>query len=227
MKNYTVYEGKPYLKIERNPYYIGRSKFNKVIINLGFIKLVSRVKTEKYNLKFLKEIAKNQNVILKAYTISDKDGSVIYYEPTEENLKKYVPCFIKDTQGVAEWLSIYEVFMCYRNKMLIDSHGTAKIFDDTNKHIRYYGYSHRGGQKFVVGDYLFDNNWEITVEEAENSLYEEYFKQFIKAKKKKCNKDDDYCTIMSFIPFRLRGSKKITSLEEAKQSALNMSDYLS
>ena len=56
---------------------------------------------------------------------------------------------------------------------------------------------------------------------------EEYFKQFIKAKKKKCNKDDDYCTIMSFIPFRLRGSKKITSLEEAKQSALNMSDYLS
>ena len=48
IKNETPYLGKIKLKFEKMPYYTsGRSKLNKVHLNLGFTKLVSRIHSTK------------------------------------------------------------------------------------------------------------------------------------------------------------------------------------
>ena len=47
IKNHTPYLGKIKLKFEKYPEYSGTSKLNRVHINLGFTKLVSRVYSTK------------------------------------------------------------------------------------------------------------------------------------------------------------------------------------
>lgn len=212
IKNRTYYTGKPFLKFERFPYYTDGTELNKVHIDFKFCKLVSRISMKEQNEKLLREIGEAQGCELMIYDISPTSGDISYHKYSS----KGTPCFVKN--GI--WLSIDAVFMCHNRNMVIDNHGLAKIFEPdafgANRHVGYYGFSHRGGTSFRVGDVIFDAEWQM----------DEFHKDF-KKYKRKLNESKTSSRIEDVIPFHERGDKKIKTLEEAKNAALILSDELS
>lgn len=106
-------------------------------------------------------------------------------------------------------------------------HGAAEFYEN-NRHIGYYGYTHRGGSLFKPGDRLFDENYQPVKEDYN---IDQWIKWEIEFKEKRKNGDDFdreniYDNISAIIPFNMRG-KKIKNMDECKQAAINISKYLS
>lgn len=107
-------------------------------------------------------------------------------------------------------------------------HGVAERHEG-GKLIGYYGYTHRGGQTFKIGDRLFDEKYVPVESDFEAKQWKEWKDKYDKAY---ANGDDFdreniYDTISSVIPFRFRGNIIISSMNNAKQAAINVSKYLS
>ena len=109
-------------------------------------------------------------------------------------------------------------------------HGVAERWnEDYSEMIGYHGYTHRGGQTFKIGDRLFDENYKPVKEDYNEEQWKEWEDYFNKKREEGDDFDRNsiYDEISSVIPFKLRGSKVIKSMDEAKQAAINMSKYLS
>lgn len=106
--------------------------------------------------------------------------------------------------------------------------GVAELYEDGNL-IGYYGYSHRGGNTFKVGDRLFEERYVPVKEDYDEDQWDKWEKEFNEAWENGDEFDRKmiYTDISAIIPYNLRGSKTIETLEEAKQAAINMSKYLS
>jgi hypothetical protein len=126
-----------------------------------------------------------------------------------------------------------------KNKMMIDEqypHGVAaaiteETYGTDNPVIEgMYGYTHRGGQLFKIGDRLFDGKYKPRKDdytEDEWTQYENRFKELYEEEDELGKKWMDADGISYVIPFKLRGSKLIETMEEAFIAAKNMSNYLS
>jgi hypothetical protein len=93
-----------------------------------------------------------------------------------------------------------------------------------------YGYTHRGGQLFKIGDRLFDGKYKPTKDdysEEEWSGYEINFNELYDSEDELGKRWMDADGISYVIPFKLRGKKNIETMEEAFEAAKNMSNYLS
>jgi len=125
------------------------------------------------------------------------------------------------------------------NQMMIDEkypHGVAAVitpetYGTDNPVIEgIYGYTHRGGQLFKIGDRLFDSKYKPTKDdypEEEWFKYENRFKELYEEEDELGKEWMDRDGISYVIPFKLRGSKIIETMEDAFEAAKNMSDYLS
>ena len=125
------------------------------------------------------------------------------------------------------------------NKMMVDEDypdGVAAVItEDTygtdNPVIEgMYGYTHRGGNMFKIGDRLFDEKYKPVKEDYPEEQWNKYENKFNES----YNDEDelgkrwmDNDGIAHVIPFKLRGSKIIETMEEAFEAAKNMSNYLS
>jgi len=142
--------------------------------------------------------------------------------------KNMVVCF-EYPHGVAILLKHLARNLPYFSKYKSD----GIIKDDDIK--GYYGYSHRGGNVFVIGDRLFDESYEPKKEDytpKEWNGWEDSREKSIKESLKEGYWDTREIAeannpISDFVPFKKRGVKIIETWEEAKQSAINMSKYLS
>ena len=91
----------------------------------------------------------------------------------------------------------------------------------------YYGYTHRGGQMFKLGDRLFEEAYVPVEEDYEDcgwAGYELKYQEFL-------NKADGLDLkwdngIADVIPFNRRGKVTIKTWDQAKQAAINISKYL-
>ena len=210
IKNNTYYAGKIYFKFDKMPYYeSGNNKLNKVHLDLKFTKLVTRIKKDGYNKVLLQKIANESNLTLKTrlYDFDSNTSEIIEFDP-----RKGSPIFL-DKSGAG--VNLDDQFMCYKNNMKMVEHGLAGVYSK-EKLVGYYGFSHRGGQTYKVGDIIFDENWQMS----------EFHKDF-KKYKKKLNKAK-YCTrLEDVVPYKERGSIVIETLEQAKEAAKGISDHLS
>lgn len=101
--------------------------------------------------------------------------------------------------------------------------------------VGYYGYTHRGGQTFKIGDRFFDENYEpkkqdYTKDEWAKFEHERIMSAIREVKSGYAKTREEAfknIPISDVIPFKMRGSKCIENWNEAKQSAINMSKYLS
>lgn len=123
--------------------------------------------------------------------------------------------------------------------LLIDRADKIEGLDVENpdpKHIKgYYGYSHRGGNTFAVGDRIFDASYEPKEEDYTKEEWAKFKADREEAIQK--NLKDGWCenreeaeketSLRDVIPFRKRGYIKIETHEQAKQSAINLSKDLS
>ena len=110
-------------------------------------------------------------------------------------------------------------FVCCKNPQVMFS----------KKSHKYYGYSHRGGAFFGIGDMLFDEN-----KEKEKLYYrnKSFRISFIKHLIKYINNPFDFEDLVtngitSIVPFKCRGSKIIEDMQEAYIAASNFAKYLS
>jgi hypothetical protein len=135
--------------------------------------------------------------------------------------------------------SIDEARWYVNNQMMVDEeypHGVAAVITtetygtDTPVIEGMYGYTHRGGQMFKIGDRLFDENYKPKKSDYDEEQWNEWEAKF----KEIYNDEDDLGKswmdkdgISYVIPFKFRGSKVIESMEEAFIAAKNISNNLS
>jgi hypothetical protein len=134
--------------------------------------------------------------------------------------------------------SIDEARWYVKNQMMVDEdypHGVAGVitpetYGTDNPVIEgMYGYTHRGGNMFKIGDRLFDGKYKAVKEDYEEEQWNEWVKKFneyyeVKDELSRSWMDD--AGISYVIPFNLRGSKIIETMEDAFEAAKNMSKYL-
>lgn len=255
IKNQTPYVGKIYLKFEKMPYYVSGGKggmLNKVHLNLGFTKLVSRIvpkrnldgyiinpkKVELINRWTWGKIGTHQmdgrpqeDFRLTNSFLAD-DGTYIgdikdgwrYYKNNLIVCREY-------PHGVAIKLKTYVTGNKLKNfiKDPYENYVTEQIENDNV--VGYYGYTHRGGQTFKIGDRLFQEGYNPKKEDYSKKEWAKFEKKF---QKSLANAEDDLdrkwiekSGISYVIPFRMRGPKLIENWTEARQAAINMSKYLS
>ena len=251
IKNQTPYVGKTRLKFEKHPHYSSGEggMLNKVHVNLGFTKLVSRIVPKRNLDGYIMDPEKIESINRWTWgKIGDhrndkgdfnltnsflaQDGSYIggvkegwrYYKNNLIVCREY-PC------GVAIKLKTYAPDNMMKNSIKdpYENYVTEQIENDNV--VGYYGYTHRGGQTFKIGDRLFQEDYKPKKEDYPEKEWAKYEKAFWKSL---ANAEDDLdrkwmneSGISYVIPFKMRGPKIIESWDEARQAAINMSKYLS
>lgn len=225
---------------------------NKVHLNLGFTKLVSRmvpdrdlegyiIDQEKVDLinKFTWGKIGTHHVggdKTEEFTLTNsflaKDNS--YIGDIKEGWKYYKNNFIVCREypcGVAIKLKAYVPDSMIKNSIKdpYEKYFAEQMVNDNV--VGYYGYTHRGGQLFKIGDRLFQEDY---IPQKEDYTKEEWAKFERKFQKSLANAEDDLerkwmeeSGISYVIPFKMRGPKIIENWYEAMQAAINMSKYLS
>jgi hypothetical protein len=243
IKNQTPYLGKIKLKFEKSPWYTsGNNKLNNVHLNLGFTKLVSRIYVRRDMDGFIPDPEKIE--LINKYT-----GGVIGRHTSDNDEFILENSFLAPDGTYLGNLS--DGWRYYKNMMTVTQkkpHGVALLLEKNFFHIPserkgvvedyfssfvkgYYGYSHRGGNTFRMGDRLFDPNYIPIESDYIKEEWDKYKKLANKAeirnRKGGWLKDGDEFEIASIIPFNRRGKITIRSWEQAEQAAINMSNYLS
>lgn len=224
IKNNTPYKGRLKFRFEKYPHYTDGTVLNKVHLDLGFTKLVSRISSKKLDPKKVALIDHYTGGRIATYKLKDypgDDGGVL-------------PNSFISTKG--EYIGDIRVgWWYYLNNMTVCKDypaGAAEIWEG-DEISAYYGYSHRGGAPFKIGDRLFEEDYvpsEGDYEPWQWAGWEQKYEQDL-AKAIKANDDwwaDDIKQdgIGRYIPFNMRGKDEIKTLEEAKQAAINLSNYL-
>ena len=113
-------------------------------------------------------------------------------------------------------------------------HGVAEAYNENGELEGYYGYTHRGGQVFKIGDRIFDARYEPKKEDYEQEQWDTWVKEYNDDIAKYEAEGDHWWVndikndgISRYIPFKLRGAKIIKTLEDCAESAINLCKYLS
>jgi hypothetical protein len=251
IKNRTPYLGKMVLKFEKHPHYSSSmdGKLNKVHINLGFTKLVTRFIPRQVMEGYSNIDPKKVELIEKytggvigthtfgknnEHTLEDsfltKDGQYIgnidrawwYYTNNLYVCEEY-------PHGVAVKLKTYElnIFITNVTKDDFDPFVIEQIENDNIE--GYYGYSHRGGALFTIGDRIFDEEYNPVVEDYNEKEFKKWSKKYTKSYKKGDDFDKKWIYgegIKSVIPFNKRGKRMVKNWSDAMTAAINVSKYL-
>jgi hypothetical protein len=126
-----------------------------------------------------------------------------------------------------------------KQKLMVDEdypHGVAAVIKEETYGTEspviegMYGYTHRGGNIFRIGDRLFDPNYNPKKEDYSDAQWDKFKKSFYESYDNGDDLDREWMKksgISYVIPFNLRGPKTIETMEEAFEAARNMSNYLS
>ena len=247
IKNTTPYLGKLVLKFEKYPHYSGSQSgvLNKVHLNLGFTKLVSRMIPRQVmeggpsniDPKKIELIEKYTGGVIGIHKFGNDDEFVL-----EKSFLTEDGQYIGDI-NTAWWYYTNNFVVCedyphgaaiqlkennYFKKYGIKYHSTDLVLDSDA--VGYYGYTHRGGSTFKIGDRLFEEDYDPVVEDYDRKEFEKYWKKYVKQHSKADDVDRKWIYgngIKAVMPFNIRGKKVIKNWEQAKQAAINMSKYLS
>ncbi len=238
VKNRTPYLGKMILKFEKHPHYSSSmdGRLNKVHLNLGFTKLVTRLipnqVMEGYSNidpKKIELINKYTGGVIGTHKWGDNDNDEFVLEDS---------FLTKDGKYIG---NIDTAWWYFQNAMTVCEEypqGVAIVWNTTKCNTLasaqtikgYRGYSHRGGATFKIGDRLFDEEYNPVVEDYDENEFKKWWKEYTKSYKNGDDFDKKWIYgdgIKSVIPFNKRGKNIIENLEDARTAAINMSKYLS
>ena len=239
IKNRTPYVGNLKLKIEKYPHWTGQSLLNKVHLNLGFTTISTRmypkntkdlgwiVDPEKINL-----IEKYTGGYIRKYEWWDIYGVGTVYSKPDIGVKAF-HSVLEDSFVSHDGKYIGDIkrgWWYYENRLAVGDkyQHAAKILDKNNNIIGYYGYSHRGGCRFKIGDKLFEASWRPNPNNYNKKKLDKILKGFNKTNEG-MGSTENYSLadkIVEHISFKERGDITITTIEQAEQAAINLSNYL-
>ena len=239
IKNTTPYLGKLVLKFEKYPHYSGSQSgvLNKVHLNLGFTKLVSRMIPRQVMEGGPSNIDPEKIELINEYT----GGVIGTHKFGNEGEYTLENSFLTvDGQYIGD---IKTAWWYFQNGMTVCEdypHGVGVVWNTAKSDKTlvsgqdgvkgYYGYTHRGGSIFKIGDRLFEEEYIPVVEDYDKKEFDKYWKKYKKSYKMGDDFDKKYIYgdgIKAVMPFNLRGKEVIKNWEQAKQAAINMSKYLS
>lgn len=180
---------------------------------------------------------------IRTYTINDIPDGILKHSFVTLDGKQYIGDYAH-----AWWYFRNNMLVCFKYphgvaivlkhpakdyKYLADYMTDGRVGGDDIK--GYYGYTHRGGQIFGIGDMLFDVKYRPIEENFTKKQWQEFTNSQDKTIKEGVEKGwyDNYekglieSPVSDFVPFKLRGFKKIENWDEAYKAAKNMSEYLS
>lgn len=247
IENTTPYVGKIKLSFVKSPYRNidgPYSVLNKIHLDLGFTKLVSRVfpdalengypKLDSEKVKIILQktkgkigihewwqcTSKNTGYNKKKYSEPNPDiWEVIDHHILEESFVSQKEEFIGDVQD-AWWYVQNNLEVCEEFP-----YGVAKEVGEFGQTTGYYGYTHRGGAVFEKGDRIFDKNYKPKKEDYPNWQWAGWVRDMK-------NDDGEYLLknekkeMRDFIPLNMLGQVPIDTWDEAKEAARNLSKYL-
>ena len=253
IKNTTPYIGKIKLKFEKFPHYTGSSVLNSIILNLGFTQLVSRMYPNnsfegwEVNKEKIEKISIYTGGTIKKYEWWEVRGTNgvfktnrkpniqkdIVYHGVLENSFMYGDNYLGDIK-TAWWYYKNRLVVCekYPKGVAIKIkkgfwNGGGDYMDSVEGA---YGFSHRGGCLFKIGDRLFDENYHPHVKDYTPEQWKVWHDKYRKRLAKADEFDRKWLTedgVGGFIPFNMRGKKVIETFDEVLQAANNLSKYLS
>lgn len=213
-----VFNGKLYLTVEKCPYYrnkrdTGFNRLFKKLFSIGKYNVVIREK----DITGLNE--RGNRRLLNLFTINNK----------------FKEMFSSDTHPLyfCSYNLLDNPFLLNGDNWKLTEHYSV-LFNENKR--KYYGFTHRGGCMFGIGDTLFDtNNEDVSFYYRDKKLRWKLLTTLLKYHFKNNvfrfeDMFEDRCIgsgITNIVPFKKRGSKLIETLEEAKQAAINMRNYLS
>ena len=234
IENKTPYLGKVKLKFQKHPHYIGKSLLNDVHLDLGFVKLVSRVFPEKNKKGWIPDINKIYKINI--YTGGRIGNHTIDHLGLEIPLKNV---FIsKDGTQIGNLMTGW---WYYKNNLKVcDEHPKNLAIKYDNIHNTTFVNSNKNGMAKIVG-YMVVNLGKNVLFSLGDSIYDETYipspldfteKEWMRFEKEFQQKLDNTKSdlvwdrlqkvgIKLVIPPNRLGSKKITTFEEAKLSAIN------
>lgn len=197
--NDTPFKGRLYLAFQKFPHYSSSRDFlAKVLLDLGWFKIVTRIKPTGYSNKALKKAYKSFHrvsvLLVKNYFTKEEFLSL-----GKSKVEKYNTLYCYNYKG--DFLgSLEDLYWLCREGYIVDLELKGVAFNNELKN--YVGFSHRAAQVFKIGDMLY-------TEDAHAKLYE---------KSTKLGESTLYKDI---------GEKRIETLEEARQAAYNFSRSVS
>jgi hypothetical protein len=237
IKNETPYLGKIKLKIEKYPNYTGGTcgKLNKIHLDLGFTKIVSRLIPNKTLTGWEVDLGKIN--LINKYT----DGRIVQRVSDKLEDLALPNSFVSKTGKYIG--DINTAWWYFNNGMTVCAdypHGVALKWKTTlsdktliSGHaglLGYYGYTHRGGCLFSIGDRIFDETYKPIAADYDEAEWQEWQTEF----DRKLTEADDFDRkwleedgISCVMPFRKRGSAVIVDWQQARQAAINLSKHLS
>ena len=112
-------------------------------------------------------------------------------------------------------------------------HGCAEVWEK-GKLVGYYGYTHRGGCLFRIGDKLFESSYKPSKKDYYENQWKKFEQEWEKSAKSEVKRGYAETIaeakrnnpISDVVPFKMRGRKTIATMADAKKAAINMSKYL-
>jgi len=244
IKNTTPYVGKVQFKIEKYPYYTSSNPFsilNKVCLNLGFTKIVSRM----YPTKLESGYHKLDSEKIKLITLNT-GGKIGVHEWWECKSKKSGRTQKKYSEpdlsiwDIIDHFELPESFVSENNEYIGDvqdgwwyyknslqvyqplPYGVAKQVGEDGETTGYYGYTHRGGSFFRKGDRLFDYKYKPKIEDYPEWQWYGWIRKIEKLKLT----DSEVIPMEEIIPFNMRGNVIIETWDQAIEAATNLKNHL-
>lgn len=235
IKNQTPYIGKIFLTFEKYPEYSGRTVLNKVHVNLGFTKLVSRMKPN------MTPNGRGWDVDpKKIFAINSRTGLTVRDYRVDDKLSEsegtiYNACLNQDGILVGDIEDGWDYF----KNGLVSVPGTNPRVAWCEDTFSWIGFSHRAAQSFTIGDKLFEPDWTPTDDELNEyqKYYVKYLNEFEEEYSEWENSDSPHKVPESemtlnawaaqFIPFTLHGRVTIETKEQALEAATNFATYVS
>ena len=199
-------------------------------------------KSSEISLKKIAEIEKKTGGLIKTYESWTVKGTKGSFETTQKptHKKDIIHHMVLENSFVSKggvYIGNIKKAKWYaKNKLKVFEdypHGVAIMVDENDNIIGYYGYSHRGGCAFKIGDRIFDRDYKPVKEDYSKKDWKNFENDYNKCLNDAIKEGDKWWIddikkdgISRCVPFRLRGKKVIEKLDEAIIAAKNLSNYL-
>lgn len=243
IKNRTPYLGQLYFKFEKFPYYNGRTTLNHVHLDLGFTKLVSRIEPNvtdggrrQVDPKKIEMIERLTGGVIGDHKIENRNDPdfILHYSFLSQDGK-----YLGDIRDAWDYVENRWI-VCQTNPFGVAIQVKKEFFDMKKRDSTiqnysdefiegFYGFSHRGGALFKMGDRLFDPEYYPRMEDYDLKEWKKFRKKLEKSVSKQMEETGmiEANSVREHMPFNRRGKIVIETWEQAEQAALNLSKYLS
>jgi hypothetical protein len=228
IKNNTPYLGRLVLRIEKESNYKSTKKgfLNKVHLDLKIFKLVTRLIPKLDDRGWV--VDPEKVALIEKYT-----GGIVKEKIEIDNESK--SCFTRKhiflTKNKKYVGDIFKGWWYYENQMVVfeEMPTNISVKYENRKIIGYFIITETENVMVRIGDRIFNEDYIPSKKEFNKKDWDKWRKNFYKVYYKALGwqkRELEVRGMFHFLPYNMRGLKKITNINEAKESAIKIYEYI-